>query len=177
VSHFPLYILFLFLFRTWLPGPYHESTTTRAGQSIPRIVVVNMNGDTLKTMDMQGKLVYVYFWSSWCNNCRKQSKQQIELYEKLRQRNMRTKKEVIFIAVSLDDSERLWRIAVSQDDLHWPNNVCDTKGWKSPIADAFGLRKIPSNFIYDTKGKLIKRNVWGNQLDSLLVKLNSLVPN
>lgn len=160
-----------------MPGPFSPAYSNRSGQSIPRVVMVNMNGDTVKTAELQGKVVYVYFWSSWCNNCRKQSKQLIELYEKIRQINLRKKKEVVFIAVSLDDSERLWRIAVSQDDLHWPNNVCDTKGWKSPIADAFGLRKIPSNFIYDTQGKLVKRNVWGNQLDSLLVQLNSLVPN
>lgn len=165
----------IFICISWYPTRIAE--TNRAGQSIPRVTFINEVGDTIRTQDLEGKIVYVNFWASWSKNSRKLNQQQIDLYDKLRAINFKNKNEVVFISISLDINPGYWKLAKAQDDLHWPNNVCDSKGWKSTYIEAFGVKHIPCNFIYDQRGKLLHRNVWNKSLDSILVSLNNSVSN
>lgn len=48
--------------------------------------------------------------------------------------------------------------------------VCDFKGWRSEIIDILNLfgRGIPSNFLIDPNGKIIARDLRGNELAEIL---------
>jgi thiol-disulfide isomerase/thioredoxin len=144
---------------------------------LPQINYVTINGDTLHHDSLIGKIVFVNFWASWSINSRKHNKLHIKLYERFRQQNLRERTPIVFINVAIDERLEYLKPAIRQDDLHWPYNICDLKGWKSPIVEAYRLKSIPANFIFDAEGKLVNKNVWGNTLDSVLTQLYTTVSN
>lgn len=146
-------------------------------EKLPSFTYYNLGGDTLSTDSLKGKIVYVNFWASWSINSRKLNQQQLALYERYRQKSLRKKMAIEFISISLDTRRDLFKAAVGQDDLHWPNNVCDFKGWASEYVALFNLKSLPSNYIFGPDGKLIGHNIWGNRLESLLDQQYALVSN
>jgi peroxiredoxin len=76
-------------------------------------------------------------------------------------------KDLEILGVSLDDSKQEWLKAIKQDKLTW-QHVSDLKGWESGLVPLYGLRGIPANFLVDTTGKIIARDLHGDQLQKKL---------
>ncbi len=57
----------------------------------------------------------------------------------------------------------VWTTAIEEDALRW-DHVSDLRRWESPIADLYGIEKIPSNYIIDPEGIIIARDLFGNEL-------------
>lgn len=144
---------------------------------LPKIDMVALSGDTIYADSLVGKIVYVNFWASWSVNSRKHNKAQLKLFERFRQENLRRQTPIVFISISIDENAEYLKAAIGQDDLHWPYNVCDFKGWQSPLVKAFKVQALPANFIFDTTGTLLYQNKWGAQLDTMLTKTYNDVSN
>lgn len=145
----------------------------RIGDTLPPLALSgNMNTDSLR-----GHILVVDVWASWNAPSRRHNLQLIKLYEKYRQINFRRDRQVIFLSISLDTQQDMWLIARAKDDLHWPYNFCDFKGWESPLVPALNLKRVPSNFLVNEQGIIIARDIWGTPLDSTLKSLHPKMPN
>jgi thiol-disulfide isomerase/thioredoxin len=149
----------------------------KPGERFPSCIFSTSDGNALYTDSLIGNIMVIDFWASWNSPSRKHNLQLIKLYEKLRVQNYRRKHKVLFLSVSMDTQFDLWLVARAKDDLHWPYNICDFKGWDSEITDRLGLRIIPANFIVDQKGIIVAKNLWGMGLDSTLREMNKQMPN
>ncbi|ULT27249.1 hypothetical protein KUH03_11115 [Sphingobacterium sp. E70] len=49
--------------------------------------------------------------------------------------------------------------------------VSDLKGWKNEAAQYYNITAIPSNFLLDSDGKVVARNLRGADLEKELAKL------
>jgi thioredoxin-related protein len=56
-----------------------------------------------------------------------------------------------------------------KDGLVW-NHVSDLKGWNSDIAKAYAIQAIPQTILIDASGKIIARNVMGEELDNMIAE-------
>jgi hypothetical protein len=74
--------------------------------------------------------------------------------------------------VSLDADKAAWVKAIGADNLTW-THVSDLKRWDSEAARLYGVQAIPANFLLDKQGKIIAKNLRGEDLHS---KLASLMP-
>jgi hypothetical protein len=74
-------------------------------------------------------------------------------------------------SVSLDQDAGRWKDAIQQDGLIWPNHVSDLKGWQSEAAHLYGVQGIPAQFLLDKEGKIIAKNLRGEQLEQALSDL------
>jgi hypothetical protein len=54
--------------------------------------------------------------------------------------------------------------------MEW-THVCDFKGWASESASTYSVQSIPSNFLIDTAGRIIARNLRGEELEEKLKEL------
>ena len=128
--------------------------------------VWDINGDKVALKSYIGKYVLLDFWASWCMPCRAENPILKKAYENFSASNFD------ILSVLLDTKRGLWERAIREDGLPW-KQVSDLKGAKSPIALGYGISAIPQNFLIDPTGKIIAKNLRGEELEKKLKYLFS----
>jgi hypothetical protein len=74
------------------------------------------------------------------------------------------------LGVSLDNDKEAWLKAIDQLKLPWPH-MSDLKGWECEGAKLYNVRGIPANILIDKDGKIIAKNLRGEDLYNKLAEL------
>jgi thiol-disulfide isomerase/thioredoxin len=111
----------------------------------------------------KGKYVLVDFWASWCGPCRAENPAVVKVFNKYKDQNFH------IIGVSLDrpGQKDKWLKAIHDDGLVW-TQVSDLKFWDNEVAKQYGIRAIPQNLLLDPQGKIIAKNLRGEDLEEKL---------
>ncbi|PRD49006.1 TlpA disulfide reductase family protein [Sphingobacterium haloxyli] len=109
----------------------------------------------------KNKFILVDFWASWCGPCRAENPHLVKAY------NQYHEKGFDIIGVSLDKDRDEWIQAIHDDKQVW-HHVSDLKGFDNEVAKSLYIRSIPSNFLLDPTGKIIARDIRGEELTRLL---------
>jgi peroxiredoxin len=136
---------------------------TAVGQQAPEISSVTPDGKTVKLSDFKGKYVLLDFWASWCGPCRQENPNLVKQYHAFKDKNF-----TIF-GFSLDDDKDKWVKAIKEDKLDW-NHASELQQWESPAARLYNINAIPASFVIDPNGKIIAKNLRGDELESFLAK-------
>jgi thiol-disulfide isomerase/thioredoxin len=138
---------------------------TAIGSVAPDLAFSSPDGKTLKLSDLRGQIVLIDFWASWCRPCRMENPNVVAAYKKFKDKGF------TIYSVSLDQNGDSWKAAIQQDGLLWPYHVSDLKGWQSEAARMYGVQSIPAQFLLDKDGKIIAKNLRGEQLEQKLGEL------
>ncbi len=139
---------------------------TNIGIPAMDFVQKDTTGKPVKLSDFLGQYVLLDFWASWCSPCRAENPNLLKAYNKYKDKNF------TILGVSLDDeaTRKAWINAVEKDGLPW-TQVSELKGFKSKAAVLYGVTAIPSNFLIDPDGKIIARNLRGEELEKKLASI------
>jgi len=137
---------------------------TPVGSEIPNLVQPDTNGTPVSLGDFRGKYLLIDFWASWCAPCRAANPEMTELYTKYHE------KGIEFLGVSLDKDADAWKKAISDDKLVW-KHVSDLNYWDNEISRYFGIKSIPSTLLVDQEGRIIAKNLHGEELEARLAEL------
>jgi len=156
----------------------NEKTISETGLGIgdiaPDLKFGNPVGKTISLYDLRGKIVLIDFWASWCRPCRMENPNVVSAYKKYSNAKLKDAKGFTVFSVSLDKNKTAWKKAIKADHLDWPYHISDLKAWHSKAAAIYNVRSIPTNVLIDAKGRIIAKNLRGNQLhyelDKLVVK-------
>jgi thiol-disulfide isomerase/thioredoxin len=119
--------------------------------SVPSGALLNnvTASDSFNLAKYKGKVVVLHFWASWSKSSRTENKNVVRVYQKYKQNP-----NIVFISVSLDTDRTNWKNAIEEDELVWPEQICDLKKYESPIALQYKVNTLPSVMLVDKKGQI-----------------------
>ncbi|MBX9655126.1 carboxypeptidase regulatory-like domain-containing protein [bacterium] len=142
-----------------------ESTSERLketkikGAICPQFAGNLLDGNkSIKLSDLNGKVVVIDFWATWCGPCMAVMPEMKQIYEKYKDH-----KDVVFITVSLDEDESQLRKVIKVKGLPFPV-LYSGDGWKDSMAQALGVHGIPSSYVIAPSGRFASERVHGSQL-------------
>jgi len=126
-----------------------------------------ISGQPMSIKGLQGKVVVIDFWATWCGPCVAEMPKMKELYAHYKPQG------VEFIGVSLDQPESDGGLAklkefVKTQDISWPQYF-QGNGWESDFSLSWGINSIPAVFTVDASGNLYSTEARG--------KLETLIPD
>ncbi len=137
---------------------------TAIGETAMPFTLNDVNGKPISLSDFKGKYVLVDFWASWCGPCRAENPNVVKTFNQYKNKNF------TILGVSLDEDAAAWKQAIDHDKLAWAQ-VSDLKGWKNEVAQEYGVRAIPANFLIDPNGVIVAHNLRGEELSSKLAEV------
>jgi len=133
------------------------------GSKFPDFDVKDTAGKPLSIASLKGKVVLVDFWATWCPPCRAEVPNVVKTYEKYHPKGFE------IIGVSLDQDQTRLTNFTKQQKMTW-QQYFDGKGWGNKLATKYGVQSIPATFLLDGEGKIIAKDLRGEDLDQAVSK-------
>ena len=121
-------------------------------------------GNPVSLSQFRGKYVLVDFWASWCKPCRLENPNVVKTFNRFKNKNFTV------LGVSLDQAKEPWLKAIDLDKLTW-THVSDLQFWNNAVAQLYHVQSIPQNFLVDPAGKIVAKDLRGEDLDRELCEL------
>lgn len=129
----------------------------KIGDMVPEISLPDTK-DSMRTLSsLQGKVVLIDFWASWCGPCRMANPYVQKLYSKYKDKGFEV------FAVSLDTKKNDWLKAIRQDKIKYMQ-VIDNSGWRSKVAERYFVELLPTSFLVDRTGRIVAIDLEGKEL-------------
>ncbi len=116
-------------------------------QEVKDFTLPDLKGEEVSLKDFKGKVVFVFFFASWCPPCREEMPSMEKLYRKFKDKGL------VILAVNLRERKERVEEFVRQNNLTFPV-LLDSRG---EVGQSYGIRAIPTTYILDRKGKVIGR--------------------
>lgn len=147
-----------------IDGTLADLERMQPGKEAPDFTLKTINGDSLTLNSLRGKYVLVDFWASWCPDCRKSNPELVKLYNSYKNKNF------TIVGVSIDEDETNWKMAVEKDGLIWQQTIGNA-GWKSEVAQQYGVKWIPTAMLIDPQGVIVTRSVELSDIEGKLKEI------
>ena len=124
-----------------------------------------VGGGEFSSEELQGRVVMLDFWASWCPPCRDEAPALGQVYREYRDRG------VEFVGINLWDNTGDAELFLQQQGHEYPNGFDD--GGK--IAISYGVRGIPEKFFLSAEGRIVRKFSGPVGADRLRQILDSLL--
>lgn len=146
------------------------NSNIKNGMEAPDFTLPGPDGKQQRLSDLQGNIVLLDFWASWCTPCRKVNPDLVRLYKTYRNADFKEAESFTIFSVSLDESKQKWLKAKKEDNLLWPYHAIDPRAGNSPVAEKYGVTSIPASFLIDEDGVIIGVDLEPDEIEDVLDK-------
>jgi len=110
--------------------------------------LTDMQGKSWTLKSLQGKVVLVNFWATWCPPCRKEMPDLDALYRRFKDQGL------IILSISDEEADKV-KSYLAEKPVTYP--ILLDPGRK--VNDLFRINGIPKSFVYDRNGKLVAQSI------------------
>jgi peroxiredoxin len=129
----------------------------------PPFAINATDGQRISMDELQGKVVLLDFWATWCQPCREALPHIREVAKKFQGQPL------VIVSVSLDDDEQKWKDFIAKNEMTWPQYR--DGGFTGQIAKMFAVTAIPHTFTIDADGVLQDEHIGDASIEGKLKKL------
>ena len=140
---------------------------TAVGAEAPDFTQAQPDGTPFSLSSLEGKLVLIDFWASWCGPCRAENPNVVKMYDRFKDKGFE------ILGVSLDDNRENWLGAIEEDGLAW-KHVSDLGGWGNVVAKQYAVMSIPHTVLVGPDGVIIAKNLRGEALEAKVAEVLGL---
>lgn len=133
----------------------------KLGDPIPNLELQSSSDKKVNINQFKNKYVLIDFWAAWCAPCRVGNKKLVKLHTDLNPAKLE------IIGISIDTDSNKWRKAIVKDNITFLQLI-DPNGFDAKAALLFGVEELPSKYLFNDKGVLIKKNPTDEELINLL---------
>ncbi len=110
------------------------------GDKVPNFSLTTFEGEQIDLVDLQGKVVVLNFWASWCKPCEQEAADLETAWRYYQPRG-----DVVFLGVDYVDTEPEALKYLEKFDITYPNGP----DLGTRISQAFRIRGVPETYIID----------------------------
>jgi cytochrome c biogenesis protein CcmG/thiol:disulfide interchange protein DsbE len=114
------------------------------GEPAPGFALEGLDGGEVSLAALDGKVVVLNFWASWCGPCRLEMPDFQKAWEEHREQ------VVVFVGIAVDDTASEASKFAEQVGVTYPLALDTTGG----VARAYRIRAVPSTYFIDREGRL-----------------------
>jgi thiol-disulfide isomerase/thioredoxin len=129
----------------------------------PAFAVTTLDGQQVSLDDLQGKVVLLDFWATWCEPCREALPHMREIAKKFQGQPL------VLLSISLDNNEQKWKDFVAANGMTWLQYR--DGGFTGTISRLFNVTAIPHTFTIDADGVLQEEHIGDASIEGKLKKL------
>lgn len=143
---------------------YTKTRRLAKGAIAPDFKLPDPEGNEIQLSSLKGKYVYLDFWASWCQPCRRDNPHLVKVYEKYEGLNFE------IFGVSFDKRKDKWLDAIEKDQLDWVH-ASDLEYFDSKMIELYNITNVPTTLFLDPEGRIIAKNLHYSELDQMLDEL------
>jgi len=138
-------------------------STLIEGSKFPDFDEKDVEGKPFNLAAYKGKVVLVDFWATWCGPCVAELPNVMQAYEKHHANGFE------IIGISLDSDQAKLDKFTKEKKLPW-QQYFDGQGWNNKLSTKYGVNSIPATYLLDGEGKIIAKNLRGDDLEQAVAK-------
>jgi len=135
------------------------------GEPVPDFSLELLDGSSLSLSDLQGQVVVLNFWASWCAPCRREAADLQAVWETYQNQG------VTLVGITYRDAQDASLSFIDEHGITYPNGV-DEMG---RISDAYGVTAVPETYVIDREGRLAWSQIGEIQAEMLARQLAQLL--
>jgi thiol-disulfide isomerase/thioredoxin len=129
----------------------------------PAFALTTLDGQRITMDGLQGKVVLIDFWATWCGPCLAALPHIRDIARKF------AGQPLVVLSVSMDSDDAKWKDFVSKNGMTWLQ-YRDGR-FTGPMATRFGVTAIPFTFSIDADGVLEDQHVGDSEIEGKLKKM------
>jgi peroxiredoxin len=123
----------------------------KVGSDMPEFSLMSMDGKTVTSDDLYGKVVLINFFATWCPPCN----QELPLLEKDIWAKYKDNKDFVLLIVDREESALVVKTWLDKKKFTMPFYLDQVKD----VYGKFAIRFIPRNYLFDKESRLVLQSM------------------